>query len=236
MDEPGEAVIPRAATDGLMRTWASLFHNLEVEGVTAAGARLVEAYGQPHRHYHNLRHLTEVLAHIDELAPGAQDADHVRLAAWFHDVVYDPTRRDNEETSSTVALEVLGGLRMPAASCAAVARLVQLTATHDPAPGDGDGAVLCDADLAVLGSEPARYDEYSEGVRREYAHLPAAVFAAGRADVLGRLMGRDALFRTAAAQLRWEARARANMRRELERLSQARLDVPDSPGFPDLPC
>ncbi len=214
----------------VMQAWMRLLAPYSEGGdVAGAGSRVIEAYEQPHRHYHDLRHLTEVLAHIDELAPGAEDADRVRLGAWFHDVVYDPTRRDNEDASAAVALQVLSGIGLPTTSCAGVARLVRLTATHDPVAGDRDGAVLCDADLAVLGSEPARYDEYADGVRREYAHLPEAVFAAGRADVLRRLVGRDPLFRTAAAQLRWEARARANMGRELERLSRRQHDSPDSP-------
>ena len=211
----------------VMQAWMRLLaHYSEGGDVASAGSRIIEAYEQPHRHYHDLRHLTEVLLHVDDLAPAARDGDVVRLAAWFHDVVYDPTRTDNEDASAAVAVEVLGDLGLRAASCTAVARLIRLTAAHEPPPGDCDGAVLCDADLAVLGSEPARYDEYAEGVRHEYAHLPTAVFAAGRADVLRGLAARDPLFRTAAARLRWEARARANMGRELERLSQAQLHLP----------
>jgi predicted metal-dependent HD superfamily phosphohydrolase len=229
--ETGDPVTVRAANDDLTVAWMSLIGpDVDLAHATPVGIRLLGAYAEPHRHYHDTRHLTEVLAHVDHLAPAAHDANLVRLAAWFHDVVYDTTRTDNEDASALIALEVLGELGLAAARCDAVARLVRLTATHAPAPGDADGAVLCDADLAVLGSKPARYDEYAEGVRREYAHLPEAVFAAGRADVLRRLVDRDPLFRTASAQLSWEARARANMGRELERLSQAPLRVPGLPG------
>ena len=59
-----------------------------------------------------------------------------------------------------------------------------LTATHDVADDDRDGAVLCDADLAVLAAGAARYSSYVEGVRREYGHLDDATFADGRAAVL----------------------------------------------------
>ncbi len=77
-----------------------------------------------------------------------------------------------------------------------VARLVRLTATHEVAADDRDGAVLCDADLAVLAATAARYESYVEGVRREYAHLDDGTFARGRAAVLRSLLDRPVLFRT----------------------------------------
>ena len=35
-------------------------------------------------------------------------------------------------------------------------------------PGDANGAVLCDADLAVLASPPEAYAAYASAVREEY--------------------------------------------------------------------
>ena len=77
------------------------------------------------------------------------DPDAVRLAAWYHDVAYDPERADNEQVSAARARAGLRGL-VPDARVDEVERLVLLTAGHDPAPDDANGAVLCDADLAVL--------------------------------------------------------------------------------------
>ena len=94
------------------------------------------------------------------------------------------------------------------------APLVRATAEHD-ADGDADGAVLLDADLAVLGSEPAAYQAYVTGVRAEYAHVDAAAWRTGRAAVLRDLLARRPLYATAPARARWEARAGANMAAEL---------------------
>ncbi|MGH3379956.1 MAG: HD domain-containing protein, partial [Actinoallomurus sp.] len=66
-------------------------------GPEAIGADLLRRYAEPHRRYHTTTHLAEVLDHVGELAGEAADADAVRLAAWFHDAVYDPARGDNEE-------------------------------------------------------------------------------------------------------------------------------------------
>ena len=55
--------------------------------------RLLAAYGDGRRGYHDLTHLAEVLDHVATLADAADDLEAVVLAAWFHDAVYDGDRR-----------------------------------------------------------------------------------------------------------------------------------------------
>ncbi len=186
----------------------------DLDGVRDA---LAAAYATD-RGYHDTRHLTEVLDRIDELAAAGEpfDATAVRLAAWFHDGVYDG-QAGAEERSAHWALAALAGL--PVAD--EVARLVRLTEHHRPEPGDANGCVLSDADLAILAATPARYTEYVADVRREYAHVPDELFAAGRAAILGDLLAKDSLFHTAYARSHWEAAARANVEAELEQLAPA---------------
>lgn len=173
---------------------------------------LLSAYGDPSRGYHDLLHLTEVLDRLADLSAAGVDFDPTlaSLAAWFHDAVYDG-ERDAEERSAAWAEEALADTPY----AAEVARLVRLTETHDPAPDDPAGQALCDADLAILASDRARYDAYVAGVRRDYAHLSDADFASGRAAVLRDLGGRARLFHTSYAREHWEPPARANLAREL---------------------
>ncbi|SFE13624.1 HD domain-containing protein [Blastococcus tunisiensis] len=175
-------------------------------------AAVVAAWGEPHRRYHDLAHLAAVLGLVDALGGGA-DPDAVRLAAWYHDVVYDPQRSDNEEISAQRARAGLRGL-VAEERVAEVERLVRLTAGHDPAPDDGNGAVLCDADLAVLAGPPEAYAGYASAVREEYAHLSDEEFTAGRIAVLEHLLGLETLYRTERARA-WTATARANLTAEL---------------------
>lgn len=189
--------------------------------VDAAGADLRRRWAEPQRRYHTLDHLLAVLSTVDELADAAADPDLVRLAAWWHDAVYDPRAGggDNERASAALAGAVLGDLRVPPPAVAEVVRLVELTATHDPRPEDRNGAVLCDADLAVLAGPADEYDRYAAAVRGEYAHVPDDAFRAGRAAVLSSLLALPQLFRV---RVRWEATARANLRRELASLRATR--------------
>jgi predicted metal-dependent HD superfamily phosphohydrolase len=179
-------------------------------------AAVVGAWTEPHRRYHDLAHLAAVLGIVDQLAGSATDPVAVRLAAWYHDVAYDPQRSDNEEVSAARARIGLLGL-VDDATVGEVQRLVLLTAGHDPAPDDANGAVLCDADLAVLASPPPAYAGYASAVREEYGHLPDAEFTAGRIAVLEHLLELPALFRTPGAR-QWTGAARANLAAELSLL------------------
>lgn len=189
-------------------------------GPAVLGEELLRRYAEPHRRYHDATHLAEVLDRVDELAGEAGDPGAVRLAAWFHDAVYRPLRGDNEDRSAILAERMLAGTGLPADTVANVARLVRLTATHDPEPGDRDGAVLCDADLAILAADPERYAAYAAAVREEYAEVPEETFRAGRAGLLRRLLDRPALYRTSPARARWEATARHNLETELMLLGE----------------
>ncbi|KAB2343426.1 HD domain-containing protein [Actinomadura rudentiformis] len=179
------------------------------------GEELDARYGEAHRRYHTREHLTAVLDLVDELAKHAADADAVRLAAWFHDAVYDPERADNEERSARLAERMLADTDVTPERLAEVSRLIVLTETHAPEGDDRNGQVLCDADLAILGSDPERYAAYAAAVREEYAFVPDEFFKPGRADVLAGLLELPALFHTAPARERFEAAARHNIETEL---------------------
>ncbi|MDX3385112.1 hypothetical protein PV682_27070 [Streptomyces niveiscabiei] len=180
---------------------------------------LIERWQEPQRRYHTLLHLTAVLDRVDLLESYADDADLVRLAAWFHDAVYLPERSTNEERSARLAERALTEAGVPERGVAEVARLVRLTQDHAPADGDRNGEVLCDADLAILASAPDAYAAYTAAVREEYGFVPEEVFRAGRADILRQLLGMARLFRTPYGQEHWEADARRNVAAELEALT-----------------
>lgn len=185
----------------------------------AAGGDLLARWRQPYRHYHGEGHLNAVLDAVDILEAHAADPDAVRLAAWFHDAVHDGRPGNDEEASARLAEAALRGLGVARGRVESVARLVRLTATHEPAPDDCDGAVLVDADLSVLGGSPQEYATYAAAVRAEYAAVPDAAFRSGRTTILQRLLERDPLYLTPTARERWERAARRNVTAELLLLS-----------------
>ncbi|WP_129668838.1 metal-dependent phosphohydrolase [Phytoactinopolyspora endophytica] len=206
--------------DLLTERWASLAgRSVEAD---RCGQDLLARWSQPHRHYHAVSHLRAVLDAIDMLAEVADEPDAVRLAAWFHDAVYDGRPGDDERASAALAAESLRRLGQTPELVDEVVRLVLLTIDHCPAPGDANGAVLCDADLSVLGAGAEDYRAYTDAVRRDYSHIADEEFRIGRAAVVERLLTKDPLFHTGTGRARWEAAARHNLNAELAQLRSVR--------------
>jgi predicted metal-dependent HD superfamily phosphohydrolase len=189
--------------------------------LAAAGDYLIGRWAEPQRHYHTVEHLTAVLDVVDRLDALAPHPDRVRLAAWLHDAVYDPRALGdaNERDSAEFAEGLLTTLGAPQEVAGDVARLVGLTAGHATGDGDDDGALLCDADLAVLAGDEERYAAYTAAIRREYAHVPDDAFRGGREQVLRALLELPSIYRLAPLREAWEATARANLARELAELA-----------------
>lgn len=200
--------------DGLRRGW----HDI-LPAAAELGEELLARWQEPHRAYHDVRHLAQALDSA-RLVSGGEPGRPVLLALWFHDAVYDLRPGEDEERSAELALRRLAGL-LPEAETAEVARLVRLTASHAPEPGDRAGGIVVDADLSILGQPAGRYHVYVRDIRTEYRELPEADFRRGRAQVLQRLLGLEPLFHTAAGRLAWQQAARLNLREELERWAPA---------------
>ncbi|MYV52898.1 HD domain-containing protein [Streptomyces sp. SID3212] len=211
---PGPALGDRFAT-----TLRDAAREAEIRDPYPYADQLLTRWSEPQRRYHTVDHLRAVLDHIDTLVRYADDPDLVRLAAWFHDAVYRPDRSENEERSARLAELALPEAGLSQEDTDEVARLVRLTTTHAAADDDRNGAVLCDADLAVLGSAPEAYDAYAAAVREEYGFVPEDDFRAGRAAILEQLLDLPRLFRTPHGELEWEARARRNLAAELRTLT-----------------
>lgn len=200
----------KALTVPLLERW-----NSTLPGHEELGFELLERWGEEHRKYHSRTHLLAVLEALDLLTDPALPARPVSLAAWFHDAVYEGIAGQDEEESAKLAEDRLATAGLPEAVVGEVARLVRLTSTHSPAPDDHAGALLCDADLSILGAEPAAYARYLKAVRADYAHVGDADFAAGRAAAVRQLLALDPLFHSERAKSLWLDAARRNLEAEL---------------------
>lgn len=191
----------------------------------AGAARLFDqvlaAWSQPQRAYHTPQHLLECLTLLDEWC-GAQDWPvAVALALFFHDLVYDPQRSDNEDLSAKRAVEMLSLLNVKGGQLAAIVALIEVT-RHAVTPRTEDEKRMVDIDLAILGATPGRYAQYRSQVRQEYAHVPDALFMRGRLAVLeGFLHARPALYHTARGRSAFDAAAARNLTAEVAELRAA---------------
>ena len=176
------------------------------------------------RAYHNLDHLNEMLAHLQRhrrASPEAtpQDAALFGMALVYHDLIYKPTRKDNEQRSAQAAANLLREGKLAPERIAYCERLILTTKTHLPSqPVDPDTALLIDLDLAVLARAPQDYDRYRTAIRREFWMLPGFVFRKGRTKALTTFLNRPHIYHTPYGSAHYEAAARENLWRELRSL------------------
>jgi predicted metal-dependent HD superfamily phosphohydrolase len=210
----------------LRRVW----HRCVGGGHDQALEGLLARHREPHRRYHTATHVMWVCRHVDrlvadqvELADASAESDEIRMAALFHDAVYDPRSSTNEASSAAMAMARLAGIGWQPERRAVVAHLIELTAGHAIDPGDPSAiaaSILLDADLAILGAEANEYQHYARAVRSEYAHVTETEWKVGRSNVLQGFLARDEIFLTESMRSAREHRARANLAAELASLAE----------------
>ena len=180
---------------------------------------VAEAYGTPPRAYHDLRHVEELLgwyASVRTSGPGWRSPHDVLCALLYHDAIYLAGRPDNESSSAALATKQIARFGLPC-DAARVSTLILGTARHgalEVSPEeDPDLAHFLDADMAILGAPPARFDAYERAIAIEYAAIPADAFRAGRGRFLSRLLALPRLYQTSFFSSRLESAARTNLAR-----------------------
>jgi len=199
--------------------WSRLWREFSKEGAPAGSfEHLAGLYSEPHRHYHNFRHIADCLAEFDRARHLARDPLSVELAIWFHDAVYDTRAPDNEERSAQLSRAWLGRAKAEPALMDAVNRLIVATKRHDYSV-HSDGALLMDVDLAIFGQPPERFWEYEQQIRDEYHWVNGVLFAAKRAEILNAFLARDRIYKTNLIFDQLETQARKNLKDSVQRLS-----------------
>lgn len=199
--------------DRLRPYWEDAFRAIGLAPPVPAFADLIAHYAEPQRAYHTLQHLAECFDRLDE-AGDEPDRAVMALALFFHDVIYDPAAKDNETQSAVYAGRVLEAAGAAPIVVQTVSDLV-LATKHDHTPTEPAAQLIVDIDLAILGADRMRFDEYEAQIRREYRFVPDDLFRAGRAAILQSFLARPTIFSTAPFRARYETRARENIARVL---------------------
>ncbi|MAT95969.1 MAG: hypothetical protein CL608_02280 [Anaerolineaceae bacterium] len=181
---------------------------------------LVTAYEGDGRFYHNLTHIQHTLDIADQLQEVAADFTAVQLALWFHDVVYDPRRSDNEGQSALYAFKKLQPLSVPVELLKEVSALIYATKRHETASDKPNVFVILDADLAILSAPPEQYDAYARAIRQEYSFVPDEQYVAGRTAVLQKFLARSPFYFTEKMQVWGDTAVTQNLNRELAELKK----------------
>lgn len=176
--------------------------------------KLVDRYSEKHRHYHNLSHVTACLKHLDEIAGRIVDLKTVEIALWFHDIIYDPKKNDNEKKSAEFAKAFLRSVNLASDVVLKIEHLVKLT-KHPSKPETNDEKYLIDIDLLILAANVEDYDCYESSIRKEYRFVPSLLYKKGRKKILKSFAKSDRIYQTAYFYEKYENQAKRNIERAI---------------------
>lgn len=240
--------IPQWLPQAYVRAVQAAGSPLSKEELAVACRDVLRRWSSDDRHYHGLQHLMDIAASVETLTPQMHRPELVRLAAWYHGVVFSTEAKDtytrnggeDEAASAEVAYEDLLRLGVPEDNARRVAELVRgVRSKCDPRSSDTakldaidiDLLALRDAHMGTLAVEPQRYKKYIERVRKEYSHIPTVLFLRGRQEIIRHLLGRPALFITPLAR-QWEETTRENLQAESQRIAAKLEAMSEQDGAP----
>ncbi|MCB9935422.1 MAG: hypothetical protein H6840_06995 [Planctomycetes bacterium] len=172
---------------------------------------LTRLYTEPHRRYHDLRHIADMLCKGAALGL----SDEQVMAIWFHDAIYRPGSKTNESDSAELAVKRLSALGWSRERVQVVERIVLDTCGHVPSIEESKQVI--DLDLSTLGGSWESYQRNGRNIRQEFAQVSEADWNAGRGAWLNTMLDRERIFWTPWGRP-LEQEARANLRHDLELL------------------
>ncbi|MEI6412156.1 MAG: hypothetical protein WCR52_22385 [Bacteroidota bacterium] len=175
---------------------------------------ITRSYSEKGRHYHNVQHLENLLEQLLAVQNQVKHWNAVLFALYYHDVIYNPAKQDNEAKSATLAVEKMRALGVPETEISHCKTIILATQGHQISE-DSDTNLFTDADLSILGFPWSQYEQYALQVRREYARYPDFLYSPGRKKVLRHFLLMERIFKTPFFFEQYEAQARRNLEREL---------------------
>lgn len=195
---------------------------IKLAKVKALWQDIAVRYNETQRAYHSLQHIQQLFLQFEQIKHQLHEPHIIALALYYHDVIYDPRRSDNELKSAEYAVEALKGY-LSAEQCQHIYALIMMTATHElheclNTDTVSDAAYFLDMDLSILGTPWSEYQVYAQAVRQEYHHIANEDYRTGRIAVLQKLLAHPVLYLTAYYHNQFEVQARDNIKREISLL------------------
>ncbi|MHA3054091.1 metal-dependent hydrolase [Acinetobacter sp. ANC 4633] len=171
--------------------------------------KLLQAYQEPQRAYHQVQHIVECLVLFEKVQSQIEDGFALQLAIFFHDVVYQSRSASNEHDSALLMRQQLAGA-LPETQLDKIASWILATQQH-ATTSESDLAYLLDIDLAILGSAAVRFAEYQQQIRQEYIWVDELIYQEKRKQVLRQFYLTQPLYQTRYFQQHYEQQAKNNL-------------------------
>lgn len=188
-------------------------------------------YTQSHRYYHNFDHIRTLLKMFDKNKNHFNDPIAVELAIWFHDIVYNPVSKFNEDASAEIAHSLIMKLNKPELA-ETVRQLVMFTKwtsewfyastveeiTKHLDKANNDFLLLRDMDWSGLASDSKIYEMNCKNLRAEVSFLNDFEYAKKRLAFLNIITVLPRPLYCTEVFYKFESKATENISKEVEHL------------------
>lgn len=193
-----------------------LRYNADVLLAEKLWSEIEKAYTGKKRYYHNLSHIEALYQLLLNNRSSIHNWDVVLFSLFYHDIVYNVLKKNNEQKSADIAVKRLNEIGFPGGHIELCFSQIIATSKH-LLSDDKDTNIFTDADLSVLGKETAVYDEYCKQIRKEYSIFPDFVYIPGRKKVINHFLQMERIFKTDIFFNQYEQQAKENLYRELNK-------------------
>jgi len=167
------------------------------------------------RYYHDMSHIDRLLNYIDDFDVNMKERTMLEIAVWFHDIVYVPQIKYNEELSTDMCDVFTNGISLDKRYIDIITNLILVT-KHDDTVITQLEKIMVDLDLKDLG-DPI-YWSIGNLVRKEFEHLSEEEWKKGRVIFLKKMIQKDYIFMTKEYRTICEKESRINLQKEIELL------------------
>ena len=178
---------------------------------------ILTAYSKSNRYYHTLQHLESLLRYLEDVKHQITNWNAVLFALYYHDIVYNVLKHNNEEKSAALASKRMTEIDVDADTLNKCTNIILATKKH-LWNEDNDLNLFTDADLSILGADWNDYETYLKQIRKEYTIYPDIIYNSGRKKVLQHFLSMETIYKTEYFYKKFETKARQNLQGELKLL------------------
>lgn len=203
--------------DRFRSTWQRNLVEGAADDSEAIHGQLLKAYREPHRRYHTLAHIEHCISMFDQCKPLIAVPAALEIAIWLHDVILEAGRRDNEEKSAELYLELSDGAH-PEEFRQLIYRMIMATVHNGNSLEDADSIYMVDIDLSSFALSWEEFLRDSLDLRAENPQLSDDDYQLNQTGFQRRLLARPRFFLSDYFFERYEQQARGNLARYFEYL------------------
>ncbi len=187
------------------------------------------------RFYHAIEHIVNMLDElklaIDKLELSKEEHCVLRLAIWYHDIVYNLQDKDgfknenNELSSAKYFLDKIWKSKILTNEISKkVCDLIEFT-DHKHLNLSNLGQILVDLDLTIFGQHAEVFDEYDQNIRKEYYFVPEVAYLEARMKILQRFLNKSNIYYTTFFKEKYEDMASQNLSRVICNIDSKLFEV-----------